>query len=89
MQARRSGIILFPKQFSFLLKVRVFEKYDERTKTCFGRCPDGSMSPDCTYGQYIGPGVSSAGRINNVRASDPYARGLATGGSALPLLLLP
>merc|ERR1719353_989682 len=53
-------------------EVRVFEKYDERTKTCFGRCPDGSMSPDCTYGQRIGPGVSSAGCINNVRASDPY-----------------
>jgi hypothetical protein len=53
-------------------EVRVFEKYDERTKTCFGRCPDGSMSPQCSYGQYIGPGVSSAGLISNVRASHPY-----------------
>jgi hypothetical protein len=50
-------ILAYPQdtlQFGWRVnEVRVFEKYDAKTRTCFGRCPDGSESPNCHYGVHI------------------------------------
>merc|ERR1719387_2413903 len=57
-------------------EIRVYEKYDPYTKSCMGMCPDGTMSPDCSYGVTVGSepdlGPIALGTMSNLRTSKPY-----------------